>query len=256
MWHRRLVERGASEAQRLNFLWQADGRPVYVMDNHLGALWCWLRELAPDEPYRLVHIDEHLDGATLGEAGPAELASLDGVSLDEHTAVRATAHPMFSDAKKPPLVRWDNYIEPLFRLRPRLTRAAMVAWGGGQHLDTSGLLSFPVDEWKPLQLLERPGCVMSRDDDCRILLNIDVDFFFAAVGGEGRARRDRDVPWLSSKALAILLDALADLLEPRDIVTIALSPETSGGWAPAEKMGRAIARGLRVPWPRLPSTTA
>ena len=54
----------------LNFLWKADGLPLYIMDNHLAAAWCWMQECSSEESYQFFHIDRHND---LGALAPTKL---------------------------------------------------------------------------------------------------------------------------------------------------------------------------------------
>ncbi len=34
---------------------------IYVMDNHVAALWCWLQEIEIKTKYNILHIDAHYD---------------------------------------------------------------------------------------------------------------------------------------------------------------------------------------------------
>lgn len=62
IWHkkpsRRLLHQ-ISLRKKLNFLYQENN--VYVMDNHLGAGWCWLNELESSKSYNFIHLDHHTD---------------------------------------------------------------------------------------------------------------------------------------------------------------------------------------------------
>src|SRR5690242_10541310 len=94
------------------------------MDNHLGALWCWLRVLKKDEPYSLLHFDDHWDAADWATKDE-DLLALDGVSLDAFTAVRY-------QNRQEPLIQWANYMTPMLRLRPNMKRAHLAAWQGDE----------------------------------------------------------------------------------------------------------------------------
>ena len=43
------------------FIWESDNHPIYIMDNHLAAAWCWMQECNPNEEYNFMHIDQHSD---------------------------------------------------------------------------------------------------------------------------------------------------------------------------------------------------
>ncbi len=111
MWIKKRDEFGYSGCDQLNFLWKDDVRPVYVMDNHLGALWCWLRELRPNESYVLVHVDHHWDAMQMDDACIETLKHTDLDVIDNYLGLRSPTDAEF------PLVRWDNYIDPLPFLR-------------------------------------------------------------------------------------------------------------------------------------------
>jgi hypothetical protein len=40
-------------------LWKNE--KIYVMDNHLSAIWCWLQSCDPKAEYNFMHIDMHYD---------------------------------------------------------------------------------------------------------------------------------------------------------------------------------------------------
>lgn len=85
------------------FLWNADNAPIYIMDNHRCALWCWEQELnsLSTEPSKihLLHIDRHSDGADFQE-------NVKNVSsgINEYIANE--------------LITWDNYISYFMQLHP------------------------------------------------------------------------------------------------------------------------------------------
>lgn len=56
------------------FLWRCDKKPIYVMDNHLSAAWCWMQECESEEMYNFIHIDKHSDLKGCGY--PTEIISL------------------------------------------------------------------------------------------------------------------------------------------------------------------------------------
>lgn len=107
-YFRKAAKLGPSGNSVLNFLWKDDARPVYVMDNHLGAIWCWLRELAVSDSYSLLHIDRHWDNAS-PEVQVDDLPN--EPDLDYLLSLR-TPRTRYQS------LRWDNYLALLVPLRP------------------------------------------------------------------------------------------------------------------------------------------
>src|ERR1041385_2164527 len=121
---RRLDPLQESGHSTLNFLWKDDARPIYVMDNHRGALWCWLRELRSEDEYSLIHIDWHWDAAAGDDDAriqAAEAAAGEGsLTLDGLLSLTPAGRSLA-------IVRWDNYIAPLPGLRPQAPAAFLTA---------------------------------------------------------------------------------------------------------------------------------
>lgn len=224
MWHRELQARDTSSSSRLNFLWQQDGKPVYVMDNHLGALWCWLREVKRDDAYHLFHIDWHWDCAHMLKEFHLleELDAAGNVALDMLTSLE------FVDAGRTiKLVRWDNYIEPFARLRPNLVEAHLVAH---QSAETS-FRDMP-EAFLPYSLEtfcdDFPGLLSAIQGE-QIIINLDLDFFFLSYGRQ-------TIQAFSDEFIQVMLDLIRAAVSKGAILTIALSPECCGGWEPAEQL--------------------
>lgn len=231
MWHHRSERMRGSSSSTLNFLWQKEGRSLYVMDNHLAALWCWLRELTKEEPYVLLHVDQHWDSAGFDPISPAVV---DGLSLEAFLAVRSPS-PVCAHL---PLVRWDNFIDPLPKLRRNLRAAFMVAWQSrdiwhGSHFqDRDGVQA--VDA---IAFLDDPGPTLDGafSDATRVLVDLDLDVFVNGVRHDSMGYPTPLDRFPESTAKAMLA-ALASRVRPQDVVTIALSPECCGTWAKAEAL--------------------
>jgi hypothetical protein len=210
-------------AEQLNFLWRAnDGRPIYVMDNHLGALWCWLRELRPEDEYSLLHIDYHWDDAA--EVDPeriraAEIRSAPGsLALQELLALKTR---IVSHVHQ--LVRWDNYIQPLPGVRPLAREAYSFVHESNEG---NGPLSFALAErHTSIESLGRvPDLIPYMPG--RLLVNLDFDYFFVRLG-------DTQMRVFSDEFLSALvrsIDDAARAAKKDTIWTIAWSPECCGGW--------------------------
>ena len=101
--------RNESYVWNLNFLWKKDN--IYIMDNHLAALWCWLKEINLSGKYKLLHIDRHYDTANDSRRLPlAKIESLSNNTLDEYLSLSYS----FPTGEKYPVFQFDNFIWPLF----------------------------------------------------------------------------------------------------------------------------------------------
>ena len=88
---------------------------IYVMDNHVAALWCWLQEIDLNEKYNILHIDAHYDTMssridTWLEYLPDNLKELD---INDYLALKFYDED-FRDGYE--IMRWDNYFPIFHRL--------------------------------------------------------------------------------------------------------------------------------------------
>jgi hypothetical protein len=248
-WHRRRPVPGeassADASSVLKLLWQHDTLPVYLMDNHLGALWCWRRHM-PDcgERYRLVHVDAHWDAAS-DAASDAWLSARD---LDAFTALRSPV----ADA---PLVRWDNYVSPFLLAYPNVTRACVTAHQD-EHMvidTTLGKLDH-VEIYAPTRFLEGfdefldADATGATDTGTALIVNLDLDFFFGRMGDSGPRQL------FSDAVIRDLFAIVAARLSHARVVTIALSPECCGGWRPALDACKLAFEGLGLEMPAITLT--
>lgn len=75
----------------LNFLWKSDNAPIYIMDNHLAAAWCWMQECNTEEKYNFMHIDQHDDLGACGFTKDIEsLRTTPHISINEYDKITYT----------------------------------------------------------------------------------------------------------------------------------------------------------------------
>lgn len=226
IWHIPLAKRGPSGHKVQNFLWQ-DG-PVYIMDNHRAAWWCWLRHLQDDKKIDVFHIDRHTD--TLGSNMAAWLQMLPlqmrGVSLQDYLNFETTLNG-FSGIT----IRWDNYLS-LFLAHERLNLGYLY-FATHHDGDKPDLLEgswYDVEPWKLPQNFD-----FWLQQSCNWIVNIDLDYFFCDAESGGCTR------FLSKEYVRVLCMAIKKNLESGRIkvLTLCLTPDEggfSGGWAAAEAL--------------------
>jgi hypothetical protein len=241
---------GSSFRSDMNFMWKDDKRPHYVMDNHRGALWAWLRELAKDEPYVLIHADSHWDDVGMGGEYVDLIQGVDGGSLESYLALS------FESMGPKALVRWDNYLRPVATLRPELRRAVLLA--RAEPPPEPGPLFGIMNELAgepPPPPPRMPGAAYLEDWDdfvegfsaaaslgTKVLINLDIDYFF--LGDKtGQVRRVCD-----DSQIEAIVQRLHDGA-PEAIWTVAWSPECCGSWSASAAAFATVARVLRLNFP-------
>lgn len=92
------------------FLWKDNNLPIYVMDNHRLALWCWEKVYSTGNfsNIHLIHIDRHWDGATCSNI-PNRIRPINTMSIN-HYRNQQNSIGNFR------LFLWDNYIDYFLQL--------------------------------------------------------------------------------------------------------------------------------------------
>lgn len=211
-----LVNRGDSASSQDNVLWNEG--PVYVMDNHRLALWCWFQKIDKTKRYNLIHIDAHPD---MSESALKYFKhDLWAMSLEEYREAWQKDINM-------PLFRWDNYIEVFLRKYPELVGKTVSAT---HHLGSSKELS---EEVRAYDLVKYLNGVFSGEryvNELPWIVNLDLDYFFSAAPEKIQLFGDEFIEGVHHAIRLGLANGMIDVL------TISLSPECCGSWEKAESM--------------------
>lgn len=225
-WILPLSKRKPSGAGRLNCLWQSGS--LYVMDNHRAALWCWWQHTRPGEPWNLLHIDRHYDA--LSSNLDAWLAQMPGrtASLQDYLAASWTV-----DGERIPVITWDNYLSLcLARQGGEIEEVLLATAGEGDRPRQP--TQEEIDSW---ELLEHLASIIEIDEDephqSPWVINVDLDYFTAIPGWDEGASQVFHDEYIA-KIGQMLVSGLAN--GRISCATIALSPETTGGWDLAERL--------------------
>lgn len=210
------LSRGDSASSQDNVLWNEG--PVYVMDNHRLALWCWFQKIDKTKRYNLIHIDAHPD---MSESALKYFKhDLWNMSLEEYREAWQKDINM-------PLFRWDNYIEVFLRKYPKLVGKTVSAT---HHLGSSKELS---EEIRAYDLVKYLNAVFSGEryvNELPWIVNLDLDYFFSAAPEKIQLFGDEFIQEVNK---AIRLGLENGMIE---VLTISLSPECCGSWEKAESM--------------------
>lgn len=220
-----LINKGRQESmsENLNYFAQTDN--LYVMDNHLAAIWCW-DKLPKDKNITVVHIDAHYD---LGCSPPGDFIyrdiDLTEISIDEIVNFKHQCGYNY--------FMWDNYIHLFNEKYPNLINEFVsITQRVG---DLSELDGVQINEFNIWDLNSRPWY----EYENRKILNIDIDYFF---------KRDYDTTFeiFSTELVDFFSSWLLKNRSNFDLITIALSPECCGSWDNSINMANKILKPLNL----------
>jgi hypothetical protein len=218
--------RGSSGAVHQNFLWRDNN--IYLMDNHRAALWCWLQEITFDNDKILIHVDYHTDfmSGGLTEWCKSINKPISQMSIDEYLDLKYIPHEKLP-GQEYHTFRWDNYLSIFLSLYHSHIKTIEYAIVEGEKIVCQNLVDHECSELKPYNL---PDMIKWRYDTEGIILNVDLDYFVYKTN-------DGDCDLLySTKYIESFFESVKFQLDSQrvEVLTIALSPETSGGWEKAE----------------------
>ena len=237
VWHVPFKGRNYSGAVVQNFLWEDSSQPIFIMDNHRAALWCWLQKVRVDEFLNLLHIDEHTDTLYSNiDRWLKELPDLAGMSINDYLVLRTNTG--FGETE---LIRWDNYLSIfLERYGHQIGHSIFATHNNGDkpRLHSSKILAMPrVDE------LPNNVDFWLSGQDGRWIVNVDLDYFFCDQNDERRQM-------VSDCYVDALFTGIKPALETGKIavLSLCLTPDENltGGWAPAEALCARICGALGV----------
>lgn len=235
---------GKSGHEQVKLLWKHNRFPIYLMDNHRAAWWCWMQHQRPDQSYRLIHIDHHWD---VGPLDDGDMETLRG-RREQLERDFALYDALRSDVHQGPIVQSDNYIEPFLELYPRASAVHLHAHedrgtGGAARLETrynAQIFSEPFAFFRQMRDL----WASEGSDFTDQIINFDIDYAFMDINGPAdMVRRFVADDYLTSFFRAVR--AQLDQQKVR-VVTVALSQDWCGGEASAVRAWLAVAAGLGV----------
>lgn len=217
--------RGISGCIRDNLLWQ-DGC-LYVMDNHRLAQWCWWQHLDGTRKWGFFHMDRHYD-AIWEKAGFWKKHH----KLEHRSALAAYQTATFrdgSDSAAMILYRWDSITGSLWALNKAELKAVRFATAQENKAPRirGALHSLP---WEVIGELEWLAETDEHEQGPWII-DIDIDYFTRKDKGTGTVQ-----PVIADSYVRQLGQYLVEGMANGNfgVVTVALSPETTGSWQLAE----------------------
>ena len=198
------------------------------MDNHGAALWCWLQHIDNVSKYELLHIDQHYDclSSQIEAWLEALPPSLEKLTFEEY---RHLSHLSLNGINNIPIVRFDNYLSIfLKRYSSNINTCAFATHRKGDQPRWDNKT-----EITDFQLVSYVSHYLNEGN---WIVNVDLDYFFYKNYYDEYRRLHSD------EYVEELFDNIARIYKDGRIavITLCLSPETCGGWKPAENLARLI----------------
>ena len=229
---------GKSGAYQQNFLWKSNKYPLYIMDNHRAAAWCWGQHVDEKDFFQITHVDYHTD-TTYGEL-KHWMKSLKGLSLKdlsftEYLSLKYKPREL-TPGQNHYTFTWDNYITIFYELFKKQIRYFNCCVVEGEHLPEYIMNEDVFQAFLPHDVIDEIEAPFQRE---KSILNIDLDFFVYQQNGPRKA----EILYTENYIQDIADKVKQKLDEDRFLcVTIALSPETSGGWENAVKLSKMLCK--------------
>lgn len=216
----------------LKFLWKSDNAPIYIMDNHFAAAWCWMQERNTKEKFNYMHIDQHADLGVRGNSKDIAFMRTNPKMLLEDYLESTCSNPCGSYKS----FQCNNYITACHYLFPNwfntnlyyytapCIKGSKLGSGYKNFLGQRREACFIIQDIK--QLIEAkvfPSSELVIDENMRKkkwIVNIDFDFFW-----DKNENRILDDQFVYDLGLTI-----GNAMKNIQIFTIALSPKWCGGW--------------------------
>lgn len=209
-----------------NFLWKYDS--IYIMDNHRAALWCWLQHLKKTKKYNLFHVDRHYDALSSNINGWVScLPDLWGIGIQDYLDFKCD-YGMGEQY----LFDYANYLSIFLSKFGSLIRDAYFATHNEGDKPKHERIS-NIDVWKLPNYL---NSWLSNHGE-KWIFNIDLDYFFYD-------NNDSTKIMFSQNYISDIFNSMAKQYKDGKIsvITLALSPEWSGGWSEAERICATFCR--------------
>ena len=226
----------------LNFLWKSDNAPIYIMDNHLAAAWCWMQECNTEEKYNFMHIDQHDDLGACGFTKDIEsLRTTPHISINEYDKITYTT--LGGEFK---FFKCDNYIRACHFLFPQWFNTnlfyyaqsssvcSLKEWGYSDFIKQRmevGFVGHDITQFIKDNIFPQNEIVIENNMRTKKwIVNIDLDFFWDA-----NKKRVYDDQFVSDLGITI-----GNAMNNIQVLTIALSPKWCGGWKNALEVSKVF----------------
>lgn len=230
-WLIPMTNRNHSGAANQNFLWNSEN--VYIMDNHRAAMWCWLQHMTKSDKYNLLHVDMHTDcRANELSRWIKHLPDLTKIDLQSYLDLTL---PPGSDGERYPVIFWDNFLSIFLKcFGGEIDECLFCTHGLGDPPNHTNINDYPI--FNLPNYLE-----IFTEENSNLIIDIDLDFFFSRQG-------DNSELLFSDNYIELVFRYLKEAMRRGKVavLTLALSPECSGGWERAESLCAKVCKSLEI----------
>lgn len=195
-------------------------------------MWCWLQEINIRHKYDLFHLDRHYDTlySNINSWTKALPQNFGQLSLSDYLELK------LPDGKTP-IISYDNYLSIfLEKYSNRLDTCWFSTYNEGDKPQ------FPNMQIPPPQSLPNSLEYWLEKGKNPWIINLDIDMFFCDDNHDSRMQFHSDE---YIKAIGKIIKRMNDKGKIA-VITIALSPEWSGGWKKAIRACNILTRAMEV----------
>lgn len=222
------LSRGFSGSVADHLLYKSKEVPLYVMDNHRLAMWCWFDALkdvhaGKSGEYNLLHIDAHPDLSTIGlDQFNHDQSDVSQLTLEEYRQYWDHEHNI-------PLIRWDNYLTFFLHRYQNLVKNHNT-FSATHKMGSSKTLHHDILPHELVRFMDNYLGEKIFYNTNKWIVNLDLDYFFSPQPDKLIIFSDEFLNRIAKVLKAGLDNGSIEVL------TIALSPECCGSWEKAESL--------------------
>ncbi len=236
-----IINNGKNHSGAFDLNYLAVDKNIYIMDNHLAAIWCWVRKINTTGKYNFFHLDQHDDCLTshlttwLHEIKSRKI-NLSKMSIQEMVELKYNSK--LSPNGQFQLFQWSNYIPIFFNLFPKLIDEAIFATHNTRPMHKIANENSLVEK-EIFDVVNNLNYWISENSKRKWIFDLDIDFFFTK-------HDEQRIQFLSDEYVLAVAEEIKKSLKSIEILTIALSPECCGGWDNAIRVAKIITDCLNV----------
>lgn len=220
--------KGNSLYEKVNFVYFFKNLNLYITDNHRIAFWNWINFILKKDygKYTLIHMDEHFD-ARGNCSKNVEKVKKELNDLKNLQYFLKSSHVNSTDTFNIAMVGWDNYVDLAIKLN---IFRNIIFFVPNQINDLYREIGNDREYPHYCSMKNIHDFNFYLSDTENIILNLDLDYFVYKVHPDDPYKVFPDV------FINEYFDVIIKNIKNISLITVALSPETCGGWENSEKI--------------------
>lgn len=228
-----------SSNHSLNILYNHEN--IYIMDNHLAAIWCWSKSIDLNKNYSFLHIDRHDDLSLKSSNETVKYLQENRLKIEDIPIWELTElQVVHSDNRASQAFVWDNYINTFSLFYPNIFSLVFFSTQEDGNKVLPNLAIQRIDNFylqdNLLYLLQNQGKNYNK-----WIINLDIDYFFTENNGFA-------YQYLTDEYIINLIKQLKLALDEGiiEVLTIAISPECCGDWSKGIRLANLVSEYLKI----------